>query len=440
MSYIYSSDKAMAGVWRAFVVDVTDDDATVSLYIPALHREQMPFKDAANPKEGLRDEVAGNKSGARMRKCDYPKAQLCAWQVRTPLVVGDAVWVMFENGDANYPVVVGQLGTLLPKATMTTAEGSISYGIEGVGLSIDIPDGYGTVETYEKEIDVSDTTYHGWWHSNNFDNHDHGHLRRLSLSAGRMKRADIFGFVNCAVIDDRLCIATMPNIGGSFPVSIGDYLDVKFDDGTVWNCILGDVKGADANNAWGHNDGKSVVEIIYWDYSQNPQNGQKKVSRITKVGNYWSGMIQFDGIINTAVQWALSIASDSSHGYSQAHRNGPDYDCSSLICTAYRKAGLDVPVTSTHYMKQEFCKRGFKDVTNQVNLKTGEGTKPGDIMLDPATHTEMVAYPDGRLVGAHSDKDGKQGESTADEIYLCAYHNNWNRGWKYVLRYEEANT
>ena len=37
-------------------------------------------------------------------------------------------------------------------------------------------------------------------------------------------------------------------------------------------------------------------------------------------------------VIEKAVEWAISIANDNSHGYDQAHRDGPDYDCSSLIC------------------------------------------------------------------------------------------------------------
>lgn len=32
--------------------------------------------------------------------------------------------------------------------------------------------------------------------------------------------------------------------------------------------------------------------------------------------------------IENAVAWAEQIAADDQHGYSQVHRNGPDYDCS----------------------------------------------------------------------------------------------------------------
>ena len=37
-----------------------------------------------------------------------------------------------------------------------------------------------------------------------------------------------------------------------------------------------------------------------------------------------------------ACAWARAIAYDDAHGYDQGSRWGPDYDCSSLVITAYR--------------------------------------------------------------------------------------------------------
>ena len=36
-------------------------------------------------------------------------------------------------------------------------------------------------------------------------------------------------------------------------------------------------------------------------------------------------------VIETAVNWAIGIANDNSHGYDQGSRDGPNYDCSSLL-------------------------------------------------------------------------------------------------------------
>ena len=106
-----------------------------------------------------------------------------------------------------------------------------------------------------------------------------------------------------AMIDDRMAIATKQSIGGIFEVSVGDYVDVKFqtNDGAIstYKCIIGDAKGGDAPNPWGHYDGQGIVEIIYHDYnspegyniiapdkSNNPW-GKGCVLRITKVGSYY---------------------------------------------------------------------------------------------------------------------------------------------------------
>ncbi len=46
-------------------------------------------------------------------------------------------------------------------------------------------------------------------------------------------------------------------------------------------------------------------------------------------------------VIETAVNWAIGIANDNSHGYDQGSRGyGPNYDCSSLLSWAYHNAGL----------------------------------------------------------------------------------------------------
>ena len=97
-----------------------------------------------------------------------------------------------------------------------------------------------------------------------------------------------------------MVIATKEVIGGILKIAIGDYVDVKFktDTGKIYNfeCIIGDVKGSDATNPWGHNDGRCVVEIVYHDYdpptelgyltNDNDPWGKGRVLRITRVGSY----------------------------------------------------------------------------------------------------------------------------------------------------------
>ena len=80
---------------------------------------------------------------------------------------------------------------------------------------------------------------------------------------------------------------------------------------------------------------------------------------------------------------ALDIADDNSHGYDQINRWGaPDYDCSSLVITAYEKVGVPVKekgATYTGNMREAFKKCGFVEVTDMItcNVQLVE-VYPGD--------------------------------------------------------------
>ena len=142
--------------------------------------------------------------------------------------------------------------------------------------------------------------------------------------------------------------------------------------------------------------------------------------------------------VEYAVQWALGIANDSSHGYSQINRWGPDYDCSSLIITAYENAGIPVKeagATYTRNMEQAFRKCGFQVITNW-NRATGADLKRGDVLLNVAHHVEMY-LGNGKNVKASSDENGgitgaQQGDQYGNEITVSNYY---NYPWDMVLRY-----
>ena len=144
-------------------------------------------------------------------------------------------------------------------------------------------------------------------------------------------------------------------------------------------------------------------------------------------------------IIDNAVSWAVNIANDDSHGYDQTHRDGPDYDCSSLICWAYSNAGLNTRpgyTPATGSMHDVFVDAGFEDVTSQINLQTGAGLVRGDVLIKPGSHTEM-SIGNGQLVGASQNEHGgvtggQKGDQTGEEIHVHRYY---NYPWQYVLRY-----
>lgn len=142
-----------------------------------------------------------------------------------------------------------------------------------------------------------------------------------------------------------------------------------------------------------------------------------------------------------AVAWAVAIANNPAHGYDQKERWGPDYDCSSLIISAWESVGVTVREAGASYtgnMRQAFLACGFRDVTAQVNLATGAGMQPGDVLLNDAAHTAMVVQP-GRIVAARINEQGQTtggqpGDQTGREITVQSYY---NYPWSCVLRYQE---
>lgn len=96
--------------------------------------------------------------------------------------------------------------------------------------------------------------------------------------------------------------------------------------------------------------------------------------------------------VEFAVQWAITIAQDESHGYDQINRQGPDYDCSSLVINAFDRAGIPVKANGATYtgnMKNAFIKSGFINVTGSVQLKTGAGLVRGDVLLRESGHAAL---------------------------------------------------
>lgn len=135
-----------------------------------------------------------------------------------------------------------------------------------------------------------------------------------------------------------------------------------------------------------------------------------------------------------AVEWALSIARDDSHGYDQTSRWGKDYDCSSLVISAFKQAGVPLTCTYTGNMRSDMLMNGF--VPAPVNLATGEGLQVGDVLLNEKNHTALY-IGNGQLVHAAGNEfggatGGKTGDQTGKEISTTRY---FNFPWDMVLRY-----
>lgn len=145
--------------------------------------------------------------------------------------------------------------------------------------------------------------------------------------------------------------------------------------------------------------------------------------------------------IEKAVTWALQIAQDPAHGYDQTHRWGPDYDCSSLMISAWQQAGVPVKAAGATYtgnMFQAFLRCGFEDVTAEINLNNGTGLQRGDVLLNAQHHTAM-SIGGGQIVHASINESGratggKSGDQTGREICVRSYYK-YSKGWDKVLRY-----
>ena len=165
------------------------------------------------------------------------------------------------------------------------------------------------------------------------------------------------------------------------------------------------------------------------------------------VVNFVSKMFDNAGGAEKAVKWAIGIANDNSHGYDQANRWGnPDYDCSSLVITAFEKAGIKMKsagATYTGNMYSAARSLGFADVTNGINLGNGKGLKRGDILLNRKNHTAMYVG-NGKVVQASSNekggiRGGKPGDQTGKEINVSSYQNYpWNDVLRFVKKYKDG--
>lgn len=133
-------------------------------------------------------------------------------------------------------------------------------------------------------------------------------------------------------------------------------------------------------------------------------------------------------VIEDALSWALAIANDDTHKYVLGASHGAEglhYDCSSFVSWALRHAGMDVPVSTTYVMKENFKPYGFEWIS-WSSIGGTSNLQRGDILLDESTHVEFY-YGNNQILGAHKPATG---------ISLTSYYNNVGGvSWDGVLRY-----
>ena len=141
-------------------------------------------------------------------------------------------------------------------------------------------------------------------------------------------------------------------------------------------------------------------------------------------------------VTEKALKWATDTANNDTHGYSQASRWGPDYDCSSFIISAYENAGLKVKEAGASYtgnMKTALLRCGF---TALPDLPVSS-LVPGDVLLNEQHHAVMYVG-NGKVVAARSS-DGfpQRGDQSGREICVQDWY---DYPWDCVLRYTDECT
>lgn len=189
-----------------------------------------------------------------------------------------------------------------------------------------------------------------------------------------------------------------------------------------------------------------VEESHQYEYSQSwtPIEGFKLKGIEFNPGNIagGGGAEAANGDVEKAVQWAIDIANDPSHGYDQPTRDGGvDFDCSSLVSWAFRENGWGVPFPSpsTWTMQSVFTNLGFTWISPCPPVSS---LLRGDILLDIDSHT-AIYIGNNQIVEASINEfgetgygpngRGQPGDQTGQEIRVGGFWGFWDG----VLRWEK---
>ena len=187
-------------------------------------------------------------------------------------------------------------------------------------------------------------------------------------------------------------------------------------------------------------NGSVDMNVFYKDYRDSDQKGESKVS-LTK-----EQIIQ--NVRNDAVDFAVRIANDNSHGYSQAVRslyniiNPKSFDCSSLALTAYyyalQKNGL---TAQANYLKAncsytgnmlKMLNAGFEIVAR--NQTAHAKMIKGDLELNTTHHVAMAIDKDNIVHARSSEGTTDTKDNSGNEIRTQPWYL-YSHGWTHRLRF-----
>lgn len=188
--------------------------------------------------------------------------------------------------------------------------------------------------------------------------------------------------------------------------------------------------------------GKVDRNVFYKDYTatKNEGKGEDTVKK-TK-----AQIIQ--AVINDAVEFAVNIANDNNHGYSQRIRSlyeiddPKSFDCSSLACTAYYYAFLKNGLTTqARYLKEHcsytgnmlnICNCGFEIVAR--NQTAHSQMQKGDLELNVTHHVAMAIDRDNIVHARSSEGTTDTKDNSGNEIRTQPWYL-YSHGWTHRLRF-----
>ncbi len=180
--------------------------------------------------------------------------------------------------------------------------------------------------------------------------------------------------------------------------------------------------------------------VFYKDYKDEEKKGDTEVAKTKEQ------IIQ--NVRNDAVDFAVKIANDNSHGYSQVVRslynvtNPKSFDCSSLALTAYyyalQKNGL---TEQANYLKKncsytgnmlKMQNAGFEIVAR--NQTAHARMVKGDLELNATHHVAMAIGKDNIVHARSSEGTSDTKDNSGNEIRIQPWYL-YSRGWTHRLRF-----
>lgn len=223
---------------------------------------------------------------------------------------------------------------------------------------------------------------------------------------------------------------------------------IYFNDDVMWRCTYsGDYVQLFYYNKqiWINTTALKIESIKKFDAEQLMRiqtGGTSTAPWIPPVtpGSYGQG-------VEAAVLWALDIAADDSHGYDMNNRTGnPDYDCSSLVSSAFAQAGFNVyAYDNTVMMYTDFPNAGFTWYDDWW-IHNSAYLQRGDILLNITDHVELYIGNGESVAANHGEVDEygnylfyncRAGDQDGTEISKHAWFD-W--GYDGILRWEHGDS